>query len=55
MLREKMGKVNVELTDAEGNARDFDDIVAELSTTTEGLAQAEQMQAAAAIFGKENK
>lgn len=44
-------KVNVELTDAEGNARDFDDIVAELSTTTEGLAQAEQMQAAAAIFG----
>jgi len=54
MLREKMGKVNVELTDAEGNARDFDDIVAELSTTTEGLAQAEQMQAAAAIFGKQN-
>ena len=53
-LREKMGKVNVELTDAEGNARDFDDIVAELSTTTEGLAQAEQMQAAAAIFGKQN-
>ena len=54
MLREKMGKVNVELTDADGNARDFDDIVAELSTTTEGLAQAEQMQAAAAIFGKQN-
>ncbi|SFX87760.1 phage tail tape measure protein [Ruminococcus sp. XPD3002] len=54
ILREKMGKVNVELTDAEGNARDFDDIVAELSTTTEGLAQAEQMQAAAAIFGKQN-
>lgn len=53
-LREKMGKVNVELTDAEGNARDFDDIVAELSTTTEGLAQAEQMHAAAAIFGKQN-
>ena len=54
VLREKMGKVNVELTDADGNARDFDDIVAELSTTTEGLAQAEQMQAAAAIFGKQN-
>lgn len=54
MLREKMGKVNVELTDAEGNVRDFDDIIAELSTTTEGLAQAEQMQAAATIFGKQN-
>ncbi len=53
-LREKMGKVNVELTDADGNARDFDDIIAELSTTTEGLAQAEQMQAAATIFGKQN-
>ncbi len=53
-LREKMGKVNVELTDAEGNVRDFDDIIAELSTTTEGLAQAEQMQAAATIFGKQN-
>ena len=49
-----MGKVNVELTDADGNAREFDDIIAELSTTTEGLAQAEQMQAAAAIFGKQN-
>ena len=54
ILREKMGKVNVELTDADGNAREFDDIIAELSTTTEGLAQAEQMQAAAAIFGKQN-
>ena len=53
-LREKMGKVNVELTGADGNARDFDDIIAELSTTTEGLAQAEQMQAAATIFGKQN-
>ena len=53
-LRTKMGKVNVELTDADGNARDFDDIIAELSTTTEGLAQAEQMQAAATIFGKQN-
>lgn len=53
-LREKMGKVNVELTDADGNAREFDDIIAELSTTTEGLAQAEQMQMAATIFGKQN-
>lgn len=53
-LRDKMGKVNVELTDADGNARDFDDIIAELSTTTEGLAQAEQMQMAATIFGKQN-
>ena len=53
-LRERMGKVNVELVDADGNAREFDDIIAELSTTTEGLAQAEQMQAAATIFGKQN-
>lgn len=53
-LRKKMGKVNAELTDADGNAREFDDIIAELSTTTEGLAQAEQLQAAATIFGKEN-
>lgn len=54
VLREKMGKVNVALTDADGNARDFDDIISELSNTTEGLAQAEQMQAAATIFGKQN-
>ena len=53
-LRKKMGGVNVALTDADGNAREFDDIVSELSTTTEGLAQAEQLQAAATIFGKQN-
>lgn len=53
-LRSKMGALNVELTDADGNARDFDDIVGELSQSTEGLAQAEQMQAAATIFGKQN-
>lgn len=53
-LRSKMGAVNVALTDADGNARDFDDIVGELSQSTEGLAQAEQMQAAATIFGKQN-
>lgn len=53
-LRSKMGAVNVELTDADGNARDFDDIIGELSQSTEGLAQAEQMQAAATIFGKQN-
>ena len=53
-LREKMGSVNVALTDADGNARDFDDIMSDLSQTTEGLAQAEQMQAAATIFGKQN-
>lgn len=53
-LRSKMGKVNVELTDAEGNTREYDDIIAELSTTTEGLAQAEQLQAAAQLFGRKN-
>lgn len=53
-LRQKMGQVNVELTDADGNVREYDDILSDLTTTTEGLAQAEQLQAAAQIFGKQN-
>ncbi|MDE5763743.1 MAG: phage tail tape measure protein [Ruminococcus sp.] len=53
-LRQKMGKVSVELTDSEGNAREYDDIMADLTTTTEELAQAEQLQSAATIFGKQN-
>ena len=53
-LRSTMGAVNVDLVDSEGNMRDYDAIMADLSATTEGLTQAEQLQNAATIFGKQN-
>ena len=40
--------------DSEGNAREYEDIIAELSQTEEGLTQAEQLKNAAIIFGKQN-
>lgn len=46
--------MNVDLTDAEGNMRDYDDIINELSQTEEGLTQAEQLKNAGIIFGKQN-
>ncbi len=54
VLRSSLGKVNVDLIDSEGNAREYDDIIAELSQTEEGLTQAEQLKNAAIIFGKQN-
>lgn len=54
VLRSSLGAVNVELVDNEGNAREYDDIITELSETEEGLTQAEQLKNAAIIFGKQN-
>ena len=54
ILRENLGAVNVDLVDSEGNAREYDDIIAELEQTEEGLTQAEQLKNAAIIFGKQN-
>lgn len=44
ILREKMKAVNVDIVDGEGNLREYDDIIAELSQTEEGLTQAQQLQ-----------
>ena len=54
ILRETMGAVNIELTDSEGNLREYDDIIAELEQSEEGLTQAEQLRNAGIIFGKQN-
>lgn len=52
-LRSSIGSVNVELVDSEGNLREYDDIIADLSKSTEGLSQVQQIEAASTIFGKE--
>ena len=54
VLRSTMGAVNVELVDSDGNMREYDDIINDLSQTEEGLTQAEQLKNAAIIFGKQN-
>lgn len=54
ILRSNLKAVNVDLVDSEGNVREYDDIIAELSQTEEGLTQAEQLKNAAVIFGKRN-
>ncbi len=54
VLRSSLGAVNVELTDSDGNLREYDDIIAELSQSEEGLTQAEQLKNAAILFGKQN-
>ena len=53
-LRSSIGGIDVELVDSEGNLREYDDIIADLSQTTEGLSKVQQIQAAATIFGKES-
>ena len=53
-LRSSMSAVNVELIDSEGNMRDADDIINELSQSEEGLTQAEQLKNASILFGKQN-
>lgn len=53
-LRSSIGSVGVDLADAEGNARSYDDILSDLSKTTEGLSKVQQIEAAATIFGKDS-
>lgn len=53
-LRSSIGGVDVELVDSEGNLREYDDIIADLSKSTEGLSKVQQIQAASTIFGKES-
>ncbi|MDE5770664.1 MAG: phage tail tape measure protein, partial [Ruminococcus sp.] len=54
VLRSSLGKIDVALVDSEGNAREYDDIIEELSQTEEGLVQSEQLKNAAILFGKQN-
>ncbi|MDE7365039.1 MAG: phage tail tape measure protein, partial [Ruminococcus sp.] len=54
VLRSSLSAVNVDLVDNDGNLREYDDIIAELSETEDGLTQAEQMKNAAILFGKQN-
>lgn len=54
VLRSTLGKTSVELTDAEGNLKDYDTIISELGDSEEGLTQAEQLKNAAILFGKQN-
>lgn len=51
-LRSSIGSVNVDLVDSEGNLREYDSIVEDLSKTTEGLSRVQQIEAASTIFGK---
>ena len=44
ILRQNLGAVNIDLVDSEGNLREYDDIIAELESTEEGLTQAEQLK-----------
>ena len=53
-LRSSLGAINVDLVDSEGNAREYEDIIADLEQSEEGLTQAEQLKNAAIIFGKQN-
>ena len=51
-LRNSIGAIDVSLVDADGNMREYEDIIAELSKTTEGLSKVQQIEAASTIFGK---
>lgn len=53
-LRQKIGDVDVELVDADGQMRNYDDIINDLSKSHDGLSKVQKIQAAAAIFGKES-
>lgn len=53
-LRATMGQVNVDLVDSQGKTREFDDIVKQLASSEDTLTQAQQLQYAATIFGKQN-
>jgi len=47
-------KNNIDLADSEGNARDLDDILNDLSDTEANLTEVEQLKNAAIVFGKQN-
>ena len=54
MLRATLGNVKVEVTDSNGEMRDFDDILTDLQKSGADLTQIQKLQAAATIFGKQN-
>ena len=54
ILRSSLSAVNVELTDGDGNLKEYDDLISDLSQTEDGLTQAEQLKNAAILFGKQN-
>lgn len=53
-LREKIGGVDVELVDSQGNMRDTDAILGDLKKSHADLSTVQKVQAAATIFGKES-
>ena len=53
-LKQSIGGVSISVTDSEGNLKSYDQIIAEVSNTTDGLSKVQQIQAASAIFGKES-
>ena len=50
-LRAKIGGVDVELVDADGNLREYDDVMKDLTKSTTDLNKVEQIKAASTIFG----
>ena len=52
-LRSSIGGTDVALTDADGNLRSYEEILADVSKTTDGLSKVQQIEAASTIFGKE--
>lgn len=51
-IRNAIGSVDVALVDADGNMREYESIIADLSKTTDGLSKVQQIEAASTIFGK---
>lgn len=54
ILRSTLGDFNAEITDSEGNLKDYDTLLAEAEQSEDGLTKAEQLKNAAIIFGKQN-
>ncbi len=54
ILRSTLGDFNTEITDSEGNLKDYDTLLAEAEQSEDGLTKAEQLKNAAIIFGKQN-